>query len=245
METALFRKNIMRTLSVKPAKAGLKRLAGHNSRLNISHSALGVSLESVELVTALDEYILGGKTWSPELADMALEEMGDFGYYLILGCKYLKVSVPGSGKKSKLVGMTRGKALLQLMKLANDAGDLFHRNAYYGPVFIKNPDGTPSRVLDKEATDAIEAERNEKLRHIYRQMIHLYWMLCYEMFGEAPAYVFNANIAKLEKRFGKGHFSMTMQEARDHDAEMKALKLATKTVMKKVKKEKVAVAGTA
>lgn len=240
MDSNLYRRNVLATLSVKPAKAGLRRIASNTVRTNVSHAIVGFCGEVSELLVGMADYLLGVKKLTQIEGINILEEMGDIGYYLVVGCKFAKVKVPGSGKKVKLVGMTLGKALMELNRLAADLQDLFHRNAYYGPKYLED-----GKTVDVVATEALEAERLVKTQAILAEAVALYWPLCYELFAEPPATVFEANINKLTLRYGAGYFSMTAQEARDKDAEAKVLKETATLIAAQNAKKQTAVAGSA
>ena len=240
MDNATFRKNVFKTLSVKPAKLGLRNVAKNTNRTNIMHASIGIATEAMELVVGLGPYLLGSSKLTDTMKVNAFEEMGDLGYYLAVLAKSLKFKLPSSSKKVRLKGMTRSEAVLQLLEASSLIGDVAKKN-FYGPVMKKRviervldikdaksgavvsqeTHSTEVDVVDPEATDAQILKRDERLRELLTEkFIPLYWALCYDMFEVPPANVFVGNIAKLAKRYGEGFFQLSEAEDRDTEAEM-------------------------
>jgi hypothetical protein len=215
MDARTYRFNVFRTLSQKGAKAGLRHIAGNTARTDISHAIVGLSTEVGELITGLEDYLLGTSQYKESHRENVMEELGDIGYYLIVGAKVLKLKVAGTGKKTALHNMTRAKAIFTLHRISTDLLDLFKKN-FYGV----NP--------DKTAQEAKDAERLELMKGLFTNALTLYWQLCFDMLGETPAVVFQGNIAKLSKRYPDGMFCKDAQEMRDKLAEMVAMKKAAK-----------------
>jgi hypothetical protein len=240
MESNLYKRNVLATVSVKPAQAGLRRLASNTVRVNVSHAMVGLAQTVSDLLVNMTGYILGSERWDKIDKEAAVKAMGDVGYYLAIGCKYAKVKLPGSGKKVKLVGMTRGKALMELNRVAAEVATVFHDSVYHGPVFLEG-----GKLIDKEATAAVEAERLAKVQGLLDTAVKMYWPLCYDMFQEPPAYVFGKHIESLAAQFGKETFVMNMEEAHAKDEVTKAEKLAAAAVKAAQDKKETAVAGSA
>jgi len=215
MKTTTYRANVFKTLAVAPAKLGLKHVARNTHRTNLFHACLGIATEAGELLQGMTPYLLEGKA-TQEAKDNAFQELGDLGYYLIVAAKMLKVHVPGSGKKIKLVG-TRGLALLTLNGIAVDI--LGQAKKYMYGVALKDfqraerkaPNGAvlPPKVVkvpDLEAQAVMDTEREATLATLVASALDLYFRLVYDMFGQPPEGVFAGNIAKLAHRYGDGFF---------------------------------------
>lgn len=247
MELSLYRKNVLKTLSVKPAKLGLRSVASNTHATNIMHCSIGFHTEISELVVGASAYILGSSRLTDAIKLNLFEELGDALYYTTVLAKELKIKLPASTKKVKLKDMTRGGALLTLLSLATDIGDLAKKN-FYGPKMmagaepkftftdVKDADGnvievlkTPHEyyVVDKAATEALYSERYAKISAALEQAVPLMWALSFDMFGVSPSAVMAGNIAKLSKRYGEGYFTLESAEDRDTEDELDAMSAAT------------------
>ncbi len=223
MDISTYRRNVVKTMPVKPAKAALRYVTRNTQRTNMLHAAIGVATEMGELIQGVENYLLIGKTTDLEKLQ-AKEELGDFAYYLTALAKAVKAKMPGSGKKLKLVG-TRGKALLDLQNLVLGHGgilDIMKKSIAGGiatkgvPVAAKTrkgKDGKPiiipaheTQVLDVELQKAEDVVLVVKMKEKVEAVIDLYYRLCYEMFNVPPAVVFQANIDKLVAKYPKLEF---------------------------------------
>jgi hypothetical protein len=242
MDNVLYKKNVFKTLSIKPAKLGLKFVASNTVRTNVFHAGLGMFTEGGELVVGLAPYLLGASKLTEPMKVNAFEEMGDLGYYLAVLCKSLKIKMPSSSKKVKLKGMTRSEAVLALFACTSEVGDLC-KKVLYGPktkmvereklIKSMNADGTIGEsskqmeqvsVPDYAATVDLYNERHAKIKEIIEsRFIPLYWALAYDLFECPPANLFVGNIAKLSKRYGEGMFQLSEAEQRDTEEEMDAM----------------------
>lgn len=241
MDNITYRKNVFKTLSIKPAKIGLRHVAKNTLRTNVFHASIGLGTEGGELVAGLASYITGSSRITPEMLVNAFEEMGDLGYYMSVLCKCLKVKLPASSKKVKLKGMTRSEAVLKLMSYTAAIADLAKKNMYgvsTKPITKEvssetvDPLGNKTTIVSlqiAEVYDPVETElvwstRRDKIKAILQeQFVPLYWALCFDLFDAPPANVFVGNIGKLSKRFEKGFFNLSEAEERDTDAEMQAM----------------------
>ena len=242
MDNAVYKRNVFKTLSVKPAKVGLKYVSRNTNRTNVMHSAIGIFTEAGELVEGLTQYILGSSKLTEKMKINAFEEMGDIGYYMMVLSKSLKVKLPASSKKVRLKGRTRSAGILELMAYTAEIANL-SKKVFYGPVTKSttrektvsqmNPDGTVAgmtkvqetvEVLDAEQTATLYAQRDAQVKAILEEkLVPLYWALCFDMFEVPPSYVFVGNIAKLSKRYGEGFFQLSEAEARDIEEEMDSM----------------------
>lgn len=241
MENNVFRSNVFKTLSVKPAKAGLKYVARDTHRVNVMHAAIGLSTEANELLECMSPYILGYERLTEKMKVHAFEEMGDIGYYMVVLAKQLKVKLPASSKKSRLKDTTRSTAVLELVRISSALANL-SKKVFYGPVtneverdktvIQKNEDGSDgdtttvqvkAEVIDADKTTEMFAARDAKAVELLGELIPLYWSLCFDMFEVPPSNVFVGNIAKLSKRYGEGFFQLSEAEHRDIEEEQQAL----------------------
>lgn len=226
MDNVTYRKNVFKTLSIKPAKLGLRFVSRNTARTNVFHAGLGLFTESAELVSGLSTYLLGSTRLTEPMKINAFEEMGDIGYYLSVIAKSLKAKLPSSGKKVRLTGMTRSEAILKLLKASADIGDL-SKKVLYGPEMMKKASGSEVLVIDVVASNALYEDRNAKIKAILeKDFIPVYWALCFDMFDVPPSNLFVGNIAKLSKRYGEGMFQLSEAEHRDTEEEMDAMTTA-------------------
>lgn len=231
MDLSTYKSNALKTLSVKPAKDGLRHMAKNTLRTHLAHGIVGFSAEVGEYMESLYPYILGNQM-TPAVAERAFDEMGDVGYYLVVLAKVAKVKVPGTGKKTKLVGMTRTEAILSLHQVSIALLGLHQKSLY------KGVQPTP------EEQAVVDAQRLEAIQKLVAYAITLYWPLCFDMFGVPPADVLQANIVKLSARYPDGYFSMTAHEARDKKKEAQAVKAAAKVAKEQDAAKAAEKAGT-
>lgn len=250
MDNALYKRNVMSTLSVAGAKLGMKQVIRQTPRMNVFHAAIGLCTEVGELVQGLAPYLDGSSKITDQMKVNAFEECGDIGYYLTVVSKFLKVKLPGAGKKVKFKGITRTQAVHQLVVLASMILDI-QKKYMYGPVMVQttvtrtkkvydlDPDGkkldtfnvvqaeVQQPVVDKEATKALYEDRDVKCRVFVEEFAAVYWAFVYETFGVPPANVNVANIAKLQVRYPDHKFSLSEAEDRDLETEQAAVQMAT------------------
>ncbi len=201
MNNASYKKAVFKTLSVKPAKDGLRKLVRKAPTLNLSHAIVGLKSEMGELMQGLEGYLLG-KQLTPAMKHNAMEELGDAGYYLTVACRSLHITMPASTKRVALKGMTLTAALLKLDSLATDMLDQF-KKTFYG------------RDLNMEAVAAL-----------VKEFIPLYFAVVYTLLGMTVAVVMDGNIAKLSARYPQGFFDNADQHARDKAKELAAMEKA-------------------
>lgn len=219
MDNTTYMKNVMKTFSNKPAQWGLRRAASNLSRTHLMHAAMGLHNEVAELFEVIEQYLLGVSPITPEMRPAAYMEYGDLGYYMRVLAKCLRVKLPPSTRKVKLVGMTRTAALLKLNVLAAKIAGV-QKKVFYGPVMvtIEEPAG-PRLVLDKVATLDKELSHYYKMQALLTEFVGLYWAVCFDMFGVPPAPVFAANIQKLAVRYPEGFFDATAVANKNEVAE--------------------------
>lgn len=240
MDIATYRKNVFKTLSIKPAKAGLRYVSQNTLRTNVFHASVGLASEVMEVFGAISPYLLGSSRLSEQMKIEAFAEMGDLGYYMVVLAKCLKVKLPSSSKKVLLKGMTRSAALFELLRLSEGILDL-SKKVLYGPenkmvdreikvhaIGLNGEKSTSMQtqsvaVIDPAATLSMYAVRYAKAAANLEAFVPLFWALCYDMFEVPPANVFVGNIAKLSERYGSGFFELSEAEERDTTAENVAI----------------------
>lgn len=258
MDNGTYKKNVLRTLSVAPARLGLRLMTRNTARMNVFHAVIGMASETMELQGGLKDYVTGASKLTDGMKLRAFEEAGYLTYYLTVISKFLKVKVPGSGKKVKLKSMTRTEALMGLVVIAGDMLDLA-KKYMYGPVMVKSTVKRPVKVydldaegkkipvvsetpspglkkyqfklveqdvqvetVDKVATEALWAERDEKLRTMFEGYVSLFWPFVYETWDVPPANLYVGNVAKLSVRYPAGFFELAETQHRDTEAELAA-----------------------
>ncbi|ATS92321.1 hypothetical protein DLP05_066 [Stenotrophomonas phage vB_SmaS_DLP_5] len=189
MKNPLYRKNVTATLSVKPAKAGLRQMLRKQKTLNLGHALVGLGGEIGEVVLALTPFVTGASQLTTDLKAKARSEFGDVLYFTFVAGKMLKAKLPASTKKVKLKGMTISEAILKL----NEYGTLFvgqYKKVYYG------------LELDEA-----------KIAELYGEFVELLWAVVYTVYGEAPAPIMEENVAKLAAKYPGQVFSTEAAQA--------------------------------
>jgi hypothetical protein len=189
MDSATFKRNVLRTVGVKTAKFGLRSTARDPVATNVLHGIFGLNTEVGGLLQTMRPYILGYQLNQGMLQD-AFTAFGGVSYFVVLLAKALKVKVPGAGTKHHLKGMTPGEALMKLNTLS---GDLlyFGMDVFHGG--MANPaDAAP----------------------LVKQFIELLWPLMYELLQVPPADVFEAYSNALAQGYPEGVFSTEPEVAK-------------------------------
>lgn len=243
---AEYRRRVFMTLSQKPAKEALRRVAPNTKQVNIMHAVIGINTEIGETIKGLLPYLTGASQLKPEFRKNAMEELGDTLYYVFVLAKILKVKTPALSKKVKLKTGTLTDAILHLSVHATDMLDQV-KKTFYG-VEVKTvhvPEG-PGKVrvakegggfdlveqvipahdeeqYDKEATLAAFDARNAKIATSLEAFIELFWPVIFALFDQSPEAIALGNSAKLAKRYPEGFFDKAAQEDRDTDEELDAM----------------------
>jgi hypothetical protein len=151
------------------------------------------------------------------MKDGAFQTLGDIGYDLTVLARTLKVKLPSSTKKSKLVG-TRSAALLQFDSLTTELLRQVEVGVFGSPKMtsIKKMVTNPSKggakeerdvdVVDVEADKAAEAERQTQMKSFLSGAIDVYWRLCFDVTGKAPAAVLDAKFARMKAQYPNVEF---------------------------------------
>lgn len=212
MQVGLYRKNVMKSLKIKPAKAGFRLISKNNSRTGLAVAVMGLNARTGDLLAILSPYICGLQL-TPALKDKSFEAFGEVGYYLTALCRLLKVKMPTATKRSRLMG-TRTAALLQFLKLTSDALEV-QNELFDGPrtkivtkeVVLPKLGGKKEmrqvQVIDPEAEKEAQSVRVSELRGLTEAMIDLFWRLCLDIYGTTPASVFDQNVIQMHERFAQ------------------------------------------
>lgn len=206
METAVFKRNVLRTLSAKTAKAGLRTIARKTPSVFVLQAIIGLNTEFGRLKNALHPYMLGHQLTDGIRTD-AKSSAGGVYYYTVLLARTLKTKIPGSGKKVHLKDMTMTEGLLKLDTLT---GDLMYSAA---------------GVFSGEDLDL------DDIKATCDSIIALLWPLTYDLIGTTPAEVFEEYMAGLSNVFPTGLFSSDDAEYKAALAQLKADEVGTTQVV--------------
>lgn len=182
MDTAAFKRNVFRTISVKTAKAGLRYTARNTPATNVLHGIIGLNTEVGGLMAGVQPFLLGFQLNDAVLQNL-FQALGGVSYYAVLLAKTLKVKIPGSGKKVHLHSLTKTEAILQLNALTNDL--LYHATG----------------VFNGKDLDLVTVASNVEA------IIDTIWPLTYDMLGVTVADVFADYSERLAPGFPAGLFS--------------------------------------
>jgi hypothetical protein len=233
MDSGLYRQNVMKTLSIKPAKMGLLVVARNTERSIIQHAIDGFVSEALEFLASMRPFMLGSQLnkidkFGPDGPQI---ELGDCGYYLAVLAKATKSKAFSARKKVKLTG-TLTEAILDFMSSAEHLADLA-KKTYYGPVttMAEKPSRNPKTgevstklvpVLDKPAEALAWEERKAKIVAALAVAAEAHARLCLAILGTTTGPVNLANIKKLQARFPEGTFTLVAVAKKDPEAEAEA-----------------------
>jgi len=203
MNSNQFKRNVMRTVSARMAKAGLHNATRKVVGTNVLHAIVGLNTEVGALLQSMQPFLLGNQM-KPQWIEDAYTPFGGVSYYVMMLAKSLKLKIPGSGKKVKLVGMTKTEGLLALNNMSVDL--LYHAMA----------------VLQGNAMDF------DTLQADVSNIIGVLWPLMFDLLGVPPAVVFENYCARLEAAYPQGLFSNDKDEVNMalvavHDIEMEQI----------------------
>jgi hypothetical protein len=220
MQIGQFRKNVMKTVNTKAAKAGVRQVSRNTLKANLSHAGVGLAVSVGNVVQALSKYVLGEQI-KQEMKDDALIEMGNVGYHLVVLARLLKVKLPSSTKKIKLVG-TRTAALIELQGVTTDLLEVVAHGLFDAPptmtvkkmVVMPNKGGAKeerdTQVIDVAQEAAKDHERLMALFGMVTDAVQLYWKLCFDTFGHPPVIAFENKFARMQKEFPGIEFDTTI-----------------------------------
>lgn len=245
MQIAMFRKNVMKTVETKAAKMSL-RLTGKNTlRTNVAHAAVSLRVDTGHLIQSLSHYVLG-EQYNAEMTHFATTSLGDIGYDLTVLCRMLKVKMPTSTKKSKLVG-TRTAGLLLLDGITTDILMRVSQGMFNGPkmtkvtkmVVLPNKGGVKEErevaVVDAAAEAAEETARQEIIKSLLHNAVDVYWRLCFDLLQQPPAIALADKFARMQQLYP--HIEFDLVEEKE---EVEVEKVAPVAPVAEVAVEKVA-----
>ena len=216
MTIGAFRKSVGKTLTTKSVKTAMRVASRNTQRTQIAQAAVALKGDTGRLIQNMGQYLLGLQA-TQEMKDEAFQTLGDIGYDLTVLARTLKVKLPSSTKKSKLVG-TRSAALLQFDSLTTDLLRQVEVGVFGSPKMtsIKKMVTNPSKggakeerdvdVVDVEADKAAEAERQTQMKSFLSGAIDVYWRLCFDVTGKAPAAVLDAKFARMKAQYPNVEF---------------------------------------
>jgi hypothetical protein len=208
MKIGMFRRVVAKTLIPKRIKIAMRTTSKNTVRTLLARSTVALKVHTGQLLQTTGAYVLGAQQ-TQEMKDHALLDLGNIAYDLTVMARTLKVKLPSSTKKIKLVG-TRGAALLQLDSLATNLLHTVEGGLFDTPpmVTVKKMVPMPQkggvkeerevRVVDAEADEAAEATRQNQMRSFLSGAIDIYWRLCFDLLGEPPAGVLEAMATRLK-----------------------------------------------
>lgn len=236
MQIGTFRKNVMKTVAVRGAKLGLKVTSRNTNRTNIAHSTVALKADIGTLMQSLSGYVLG-QQMTQEMKDDSLSVMGEIGYDLTILCRVLKVKMPSSTKKAKLVG-TRTAGLLELDSLATDLLKQVERGVFVAPkmttvkkmVVLPNKAGAKEErtveVLDVASETIAETSRQEEMKKILTAIVQLYWKLSYDILQSPPVVAFAHKFGRMKADFPDVEFDVSEGKPKEKKAKVAADKPA-------------------
>jgi hypothetical protein len=216
MTIGAFRKSVGKTLTTKSVKTAMRVASRNTQRTQIAQAAVALKGDTGRLIQNMGQYLLGLQA-TQEMKDEAFQTLGDIGYDLTVLARTLKVKLPSSTKKSKLVG-TRSAALLQFDSLTTELLRQVEVGVFGSPKMtsIKKMVTNPSKggakeerdvdVVDVEADKAAEAERQTQMKSFLSGAIDVYWRLCFDVTGKAPAAVLDAKFARMKAQYPNVEF---------------------------------------
>lgn len=209
MQIGLFRRNVAKTVATKAIKTALRTVSKNTVRTQLASAAVGLKAHTGHLLQVMGQYLLGAQQ-TQEMKDNAFTTLGDIGYDLAALARVLKVKLPSSTKKIKLVG-TRGAALLQLDSLATDLLAQTQQSLFTSPKMttVKKMVAMPQKggakeertvdVVHTEAEAAAELERQTAMKAYLSGAIDVYWRLCWDLTGLPPVGVLEAKLVRMKQ----------------------------------------------
>lgn len=213
MQTGLFRRQVMKTMSVKASKLALRTVAKNTQRVQIAQGTVALKVHSGRLMQAMSQYVLGLQM-TQEMKQDADVALGDIGYDLALLSRVLKAKLPSATKKSKLVG-TRAAALLHLDVLSTNLLDAVQKGLFVSPkmttvkkmVTVSMKDGAHLQeerevsVVDTEGEKAAETARQHEMQVLLSAVVDVFWRLCLDITGKPPVGVMEEKFTRMQAEF--------------------------------------------
>jgi len=213
-----YRKNVMKTVAIKPAKLGLRVVSKNTLRTNLLHATVSLKAHTGRLMQSLSQYVLG-LPMTQEMKDAAFKDMADISYDVMILCRALKLKMPASTKKIKLTG-TRTAAILTLDSLTTDLLAEVETGIFNGPqmtrvtkdVVLPNKGGIKESrevdVVDVAAESEVEKKRQEQMRTLLAGIVDVYWRLSFDMFQTPPVALFEHKFNRMRQAFPSVEFDV-------------------------------------
>lgn len=210
MQTGTFRRQVGKTFAAKTTKTAIRTASKNTTRVLVAQGTVALKGHTGQLMQTMSQYLLGLQQ-TQEMKDAASTVLGDIGFDLAMLCRVLKVKLPASTKKSKLVG-TRAAALLQLDGLTTNLLRQVERGVFVSPKMttVKKMVALPLKgtkeernvdVVDVEAEAAQEAERQNEMKSYLAGAVDVYWRLCFDVTGKPPAAAFEDKFKRMHSEF--------------------------------------------
>jgi hypothetical protein len=211
MQIGTFRRNVGKTLTPKLTKTALRLVSKNTVRTQTAQGAVALKGHTGQLLQITGQYLLG-LPQTQEMKNDASTVLGDIGYDLAVLARVLKVKMPSTTKKAKLVG-TRGAAILQLDSLATDLLRQAEKGLFVSPKMttVKKMVSMPQKggakeerdveVVDAATDTAAEQERQTEMKSFLSGAIDVFWRLCFDMTGAAPVAVLEAKLARMKTEY--------------------------------------------
>lgn len=208
MQIGTFRRNVTKTVATKGIKMALRTVSKNTVRVQLTSATVALKGHTGRLLQTMSQYLLGLQQ-TQEMKNDATVVLGDIGADLTLLARVLKVKLPSSTKKIKLVG-TRGAAILQLDSLATDLLRQVEQGLFVLPKMttVKKMVSMPQKggakeertvdVVNVEAEAQAEMARQEAMKSYLSAAIDVYWRLCLDVTGGPPVQVLDAKFARMK-----------------------------------------------
>jgi hypothetical protein len=217
MQISMFRRNVTKTMATKATKTALRVVSKDTIRTQVAATTVALKKHTGQLLQIVGPYLLG-LPQTQEMKDAAFKTLGNVGFDLTGLARALKVKLPASTKRIKLVG-TRGAALLQLDSLATDLLTQVEQGLFARPQMTTVTKMVPMpqkggakeerqvEVVDTGAEFSVEQTRRTAMQSFLTGALDVYWRLCLDMTGEPPAAVLAAKFTRMQQEYPDVAFS--------------------------------------
>jgi hypothetical protein len=215
-----FKKNVLKVVNFKASKKAAKQALMKSRHASIATVSLSVSNDVNDILEVSQSYLLGMQMRT-EMKDKLKDGFGELGSSLVVLSRLLKERLPSSTKKAKLVG-TRGAGILSMAVLAGSINKCASRMLFDPPpvktvekeVTIPSVDGAahkevrPVEVIDAEKFAERQEYYVEQIKKELEPLLDLYWRLCYNIFEQPPAYIFQHYMKGLQEAYPNVQFQI-------------------------------------
>jgi hypothetical protein len=191
MQANAFKRAAALVAPVKDVKSHLRVLPRKTLTATYVHAAISLAVAAGTLMTTLSPYVAGTQL-NEELKAEAYRDLGPVFEHSFVLAKALKVKLPGSGKKVKLVGETTTESLLHIHRLSNDLLSLVR-------VLTDGGGLTEKLDMDESTVAQAQAKLTELLNEVYA--------FTYALLKIAPAEVLADHFSYLSSIWGPEFFA--------------------------------------